>query len=155
PPSGGNPTMRTGNAVWITGVGTATPLGATFEESADGFLAGCCGIRPVTRLDVSQQPSRIAAGIDTLPAPPGWDEQAVAGLGWAEQLFVWCAVQALRDAGWWERRSEPRLGLVLGYGAEGLLGWEADWQKGGRVVLHPEQERASVLDVVRQHLELT
>ena len=43
-------------------------------------------------------------------------------------------MQALRDAGLWERRSDPRLGLVLGYGAENILTWQCDWEKGGRGV---------------------
>src|SRR5262249_23183224 len=106
PPRRGGAAMRTG-AVWITGVGTATPLGTTFDEWAGGLLEGRPGVRPVTRLDVSGPPCRIAADLETLPAPPGWADGDFAALGRATQLFVWCAAQALRDGGWWERRSDP------------------------------------------------
>ena len=34
------------DAVWITGVGTATPLGATYDRFADQLLAGHSGVRP-------------------------------------------------------------------------------------------------------------
>jgi len=64
-------------------------------------------------------------------------------------------VQALRDAGWWERRSEPRLGLVLGCGGETILSWEMDWQRGGRAVQFPEQENESLLRGVKRQLEMT
>jgi len=147
--------MRARDAVWITGVGTATPLGTTFATVADSFLEGRSGIRPVTRLDLAQSPCRIAGDIETLPAPPGWDEQEFAALDGPEQLFLWCVVQALRDAGWWERRSAPRLGLVLGYGAETLLSWEKDWQRGGRAVQFPEQEKESLLECVQRRVEMT
>ena len=147
--------MTRPNAVWITGVGTATPLGTSFAAVADAFLAGRSGVRPLPHPELAQHPCRIGGAIDTLPAPPGWEEQEFAALDRAEQLVLWCAVQALRDAGWWERRSEPRLGLVLGNGAETILAWELDWQRGGRTVEHPEQERGWLLERVKHRLGLT
>src|SRR5205823_6307856 len=119
-----------------------------------GFLEGRSGVRPLARLDLSQHPCRIAGDIETLPAPPGWDEQAFAALGRFEQLVLWCGVQALRDGGWWERRSEPRLGLVLGYGAETLLTWEMDWLV-DRSIQNPEREKECLLGSVKRRLEMT
>jgi 3-oxoacyl-[acyl-carrier-protein] synthase II len=147
--------MRGPNAVWITGVGTATPLGTNFAAVADAFLAGRSGVRVVTRLDLSQHPCRIAGDLDVLPPPPGWDEQEFAALDRPEQLILWCAVQALRDAGWWEDRSNPRLGLVLGYGAETILKWESDWHRGVRSVENPEQEGPAMLESIQRRLGLT
>src|SRR5436305_5758689 len=138
--------MTEDSAVWITGVGTANPLGVTFAATADGFLAGRSGVRPVTRFDASAHCCRIAADIEAPPAPDGCDEAEFAALWPAERFFLWSAVQALRDAGLWERRSDPRLGLVLGYGAENILTWQCDWEKGGRGVQHPEQEAPPALD---------
>ena len=143
------------NAVWITGVGTATPLGASFDAVADAFLAGRSGVRPVARLSLSQHPCRIAGDIESLPPPPGWGEEEFAVLDRAEQLVLWCAVQALRDSGWWEQRSAPRLGLVLGNGAETILNWELDWQRGGRTVEHPERQRESLLEGLKRRLGMT
>jgi 3-oxoacyl-[acyl-carrier-protein] synthase II len=146
--------MRAGDAVWITGVGTATPLGTTFAASADGFLEGRSGVRALTRPNLYEYPCRIAADIETLPAPPGWDEQAFAALDRFEQLVLWCGVQALRDSGWWERRSTPRLGVVLGYGAETLLTWELNWLV-DRSIQFPEREKESLLESVKRRLEMT
>jgi len=47
---------------------------------------------------------------------------------------LWCCDAALRDAGWWERRSEVRVGLVLGMGAEWLVRWEDDARHGGKII---------------------
>jgi 3-oxoacyl-[acyl-carrier-protein] synthase II len=146
--------MRRQESIWITGVGTANALGTSFAECADAFLAGRSGVRAVTRFDVSQHPSRVAAVVENVPVPPGWDANAFAALGRAEQLFLWCGVQALCDAGWWERRGEVRIGLVLGFGAESSLAWEADWST-SKSVMRPEHDRKPLLHTVRQQLGVT
>jgi 3-oxoacyl-[acyl-carrier-protein] synthase II len=147
--------MKPRDAVWITGVGTATPLGTSFPASAEGLLEGRSGVRLLTRLGPDSFPCRIAADLKALPVPVGCSEQEFAALDRQEQLVLWCAVEALHDAGWWERRGEPRLGLVLGAGAEALLRWERDWHGGGRIAAFPEQERESLLETVQRRLGMT
>src|SRR5262249_40102317 len=71
-----------------------------------------------------------------------------------EQLILWCATQALRDAGLWEQRAGARLGLVLGLGAEWLLTWEKDMHKGGRRVHDARGDVESHLAVKRRALGL-
>jgi 3-oxoacyl-[acyl-carrier-protein] synthase II len=66
-------------------------------------------------------------------SPEGEDEQAFEALQPLERLVRWCCAAALRDSGWWERRGDVRVGLVLGTGAEWLLNWEADAYAGGRL----------------------
>jgi 3-oxoacyl-[acyl-carrier-protein] synthase II len=146
--------MRRHEAVWITGVGTANPLGTTFEQCADAFLAGRSGVREVTSFDVSEHASRVASLLEHVPVPAGWDEGAFAALGRAEQLFLWCGVEALRDAGWWERRKEVRVGVVLGFGAECILAWQADWNT-TRSILHAECEPTPVVHTLCRQLGLT
>ena len=143
--------MSTREAVWITGVGTANPLGLSLAESADNFLAGKSGVRAVTHLDLSAHPSRIAGVVEAVPLPPGLDEAECNSLGRAERLFLWCAVQALRDAGLWEGRADLRLGLVLGHGAEWILSWEADWH-GVRSIEHPGREKEPLDAALRRCL---
>jgi 3-oxoacyl-[acyl-carrier-protein] synthase II len=46
--------------VVITGMGAMTPLALTLEETWEGLLAGRSGIGPITKLDASLFPSRIA-----------------------------------------------------------------------------------------------
>jgi 3-oxoacyl-[acyl-carrier-protein] synthase II len=139
-------------AVWITGVGAATPLGHTFDAVADAFLAGRSGVRAVTAFDVSQHPSQIAGLIDAIPCPPCLSPEEFAGLPRLEQLVTWCAASALRDAGWWDRRGDARIGMVLGMGAEWAVQWEAEGLKGGRRVSEPERDATCLLERTRCRL---
>ena len=147
--------MNKAPAVWITGVGAATPLGTTYRAFADNLLAGHSGIRALTAFDSSQHPCRIGGEIDPLPCPPDWDPVAFQKMSRQEQLTLWCCVGALRDAGWWERRGEVRIGLLVGIGAEWFVTWEADERKGGRRVHHPEQDQQSVTQWVSRALGLS
>ncbi len=52
----GESMVSRGSAVWITGVGAATPLGNTYAAIGDQFLAGRSCIRRVTGFDVSEHP---------------------------------------------------------------------------------------------------
>src|SRR5262249_24336930 len=127
-------------AVWITGVGTATPLGHTFDANADALLAGRSAVRPVAGFDVRDHPSQVAAQLDSIPCPAGDDPAGLAHLPRLERLVRWCCSAALRDSGWWQRRAELRVGLALGVGAEWLLLWEADAHAGGRAVWEPHAD---------------
>ncbi len=118
--------MTSSAAVWITGVGTCTPLGSTCEEFARCLLAGRPGIRRVSTFGVDDHPCQIAGQIDEVPCPPGSDEPEFRKAHRIEQLMRYCCTQALCDAGLWEARSSLRVGVVLGVGAEWLVQWEAD-----------------------------
>ena len=141
--------------VWITGVGTATPLGNSYAEVADRLLAGRSGVRQVRGFDVSEHPSQIAGQIDQVLCPPGFDANKFSSLDRLEQLCLWCCTAALRDAGWWQRRDQLRIGLVLGVGAELLLAWEADFLRGGTRLEKPEQDSEGLIHTLRRRLELS
>lgn len=126
--------MTHAGAVWITGVGTATPLGNDYDSVAAGLLAGKSGVSTVTGFDVADHPSQIAGQIGTIAIPPGHDPAEFNLLPPLERLVRWCCDAALRDSGWWDRRGEVRMGFVLGTGAEHLLNWEFDDQQGGSLV---------------------
>jgi len=141
-------------AVWITGVGAATPLGSTYQEIADNLLAGRSGVRSVTNFDVSTHPSRIAGEMDGVPCPEGYDPKQFALLPRLEQLTLWCCATALQDAGWYAQRSETRVGLVLGTGAEWFVLWEADAQLGGKRLYEPERDSTSLAARTCQRLQI-
>jgi 3-oxoacyl-[acyl-carrier-protein] synthase II len=142
------------SAVWITGVGAATPLGNSYREFADRLLAGHSGVTRVTRFDASEHPSQIAGQVAEVPCPPSLNPADAAGIYCTELLIRWCCEQALRDAGWWNNRKDVRVGLVMGCGAEWLLMWEADALSGGRRLFHPELDTESVLVRTRRNLGL-
>ncbi|HEY7330412.1 MAG TPA: beta-ketoacyl-[acyl-carrier-protein] synthase family protein [Gemmataceae bacterium] len=137
--------MNPGEAVWITGVGTATPLGHTYAAFANHLLAGRSCVARVGSFDVSEHPCQIAAQLSEVPCPPGTNPEEFIRLHRLEQLIRWCCAAALRDAGWWERRNEARIGVVLGMGAEWLEFWEADALAGGRRVSQPELDNESMI----------
>jgi 3-oxoacyl-[acyl-carrier-protein] synthase II len=143
------------NAVWITGVGTATPLGHTPATFADHLLAGRSGIDRVQGFDVSEHPCQVAGQLREIPCPSGIDPEEFGKLHRLEQLMRWCCTEALRDAGWWQRRSELRIGVVLGVGAEWLEFWETDAASGGRRVFQPERDSESMIARTRRALGLS
>jgi 3-oxoacyl-[acyl-carrier-protein] synthase II len=141
--------------IWITGVGAATPLGQAYDEIAHNLLAGRSGVRLVESFDISQHPSQIAGQIGPIRCPEGWDEESFANLHRQEQLILWCCTTALRDSGWWPERHRVRIGLVMGIGAEWLIVWEADAQRNGNRVYHPEQDSEAVVRTACRKLELS
>jgi 3-oxoacyl-[acyl-carrier-protein] synthase II len=147
--------MTASQAAWITGLGTANPLGSDYATVAANLLAGKSGVRTVTDLTLDQHPSRIAGQISGVPVPTGWDAAAFTRLDELHQLVLWCCAQALRDAGLWEKRSELRVGIALGLGAEWLRRWEMDHAQGGRMYLEPTPGEQALVQIVRQQLGLT
>jgi 3-oxoacyl-[acyl-carrier-protein] synthase II len=142
-------------AVWITGVGAVTPLGHIYEEIANGLLEGRSGVRRVSGFDVSQHPSQIAGQIGTIACPPGWDPATFEALFRLEQLTLWCCYEALRDAGWWERRGQLRIGLVLGLGAEWLTIWDSDAHRGGKRLFASQADAESLVASTQRRLQLS
>jgi 3-oxoacyl-[acyl-carrier-protein] synthase II len=147
--------VRRKDAVWITGVGAGTPLGNTYETVADNLLAGTCGVRKVEHFDVTKHVCKVYAPIADVPRPSAWEEGEFGHLEPYQELILWCAFQALNEAGLWEQRTKARVGLVLGLGAEWMRTWEVDRQGGGCRIFDPQQDHESLLAATRRHLSLT
>jgi 3-oxoacyl-[acyl-carrier-protein] synthase II len=125
--------------VWITGLGAATPLGSDYNTIAANLLGGVSGVRRITSFDVKDHPSQIAGLVEKIPCPDDFDSSWFTSLERTEQLVLWCAVQALRDAGHWHRRSSVRIGIVLGCAAEWPAVWEWDYIDRGERIFKPEK----------------
>lgn len=139
----------------ITGVGAATPLGHTYQTIAANLLAGKSGVRKVTSFPVDQHPSQIAGTVETIPCPVGLDPEAFQRLPSVDRLTLWCCASALQDAGWWDRRSEIRIGLVLGTAGEWTSIWEKDYlQEGGKRFYQPQEHLESSVQRTRKTLGL-
>jgi 3-oxoacyl-[acyl-carrier-protein] synthase II len=147
--------MKRTDAVWITGVGASTPLGNTFATTADNLLAGKSGARALTAFSVADHVSKIIAPVDPVPVPPGWDEKEFMTLDFYDRMIHWCATQALQDSGWWDRRTDIRIGLVLGLGAEWLRVWEMDFLAGGDRVHRPGAAEECQAESIRRKLGLS
>ncbi len=147
--------MPTRQPIWITGLGTANPLGNSYVATADNLLAGRSGVRAVAKFDVSRHRCKVMAPIADVPIPPGWEHDEFRRLHPFEQLLLWCCARALQDAGWWENRGDRRLGLILGLAAEWLMAWEDDNLRGGNRIQDPAQDKEAIIEVVRRRLGLT
>jgi 3-oxoacyl-[acyl-carrier-protein] synthase II len=147
--------MTQNAGIWITGIGTANPLGTSYEETARNLLAAKPGVHRIERFDVTRQHSKVGGLIPAIPVPPGDDEASFRQRDRMDQLVLWCAIAALRDAGLWGRQSEMRVGLVLGNGGEWLRLWEADWQVGGHRIQTPEADDRTTSQFLRRELGLS
>lgn len=147
--------MNPREPVWITGVGTGTPLGFTPAAFAEGLLAGRCTIDSVRAFDVSNHPCQVASLLPPVPCPPEQDPAAFAQLPPPEQLARWCVTQALQDAGLWERRRELRVALVLGLGADWLRYWEWDTDRGGSHMYRPAEPYHDLVQRTRLYFGLS
>lgn len=141
--------------VGITGIGAATPLGFTYASIAERLLAGVSGVKPVTRFPLRDHLAQIAATIDEVPCPDGWNQGDFRTLTPVDQVAAWCCVSALKDAGWWERRSDVRVGVVLGNAAEWQSFWENDCLQGGTAVFEPQSHLEPLTRRTARRLDLT
>jgi 3-oxoacyl-[acyl-carrier-protein] synthase II len=141
--------------VCITGIGAATPLGNSYATIAANLLSGKSGVRKVTEFAVHDHPSQVAAALAPVPCPDSFSERDFGSLTKIEQLILWCAVEALRDADWWEGRADVRVGIVLGTATEWLTTWEADFAAGGNAICRPQGHLESVVHRTRRLLGLS
>ena len=147
----GTPGRSDRDPVVITGIGSVSPLGSSFAEIATGLLAGRSGIREVEPGEFAREQRQFAAPVTDIPPPPvevcGLDAAGFAALDRLEQLCLAPLAAAAADAGLVPAAaggSGPRIGLVLGLGAEHLKRWEADFLGGGDRVFQPCRQRPLV-----------
>jgi 3-oxoacyl-[acyl-carrier-protein] synthase II len=143
------------DAVWITGLGIATPLGDTLETFAANLLAG----RSATRKVLDKQGSRlvefVGAAVDAVAVPQGFDPAAFGRLSKLQQMAIGCSAAALTDAGLLDDSDQLSVGIVLGQGGEWYRRWQEDAAAGGRQIFDPAADRQALVGCVQEHLGLT
>ena len=154
--------LRPRGPVAITGVAAVSPLGGTFAEIAANLLDGRSGVRAIDAA-ATGGPTAFAATVDHIPPPPAGSCLLVADaferLDRFERMTLAPAAAALADAGvrtgaGGRGPDAPRIGLVVGSGAEHLRRWEIDFAAGGTQVLAPRRE-PSLAGRMRSWLGLT
>jgi 3-oxoacyl-[acyl-carrier-protein] synthase II len=123
--------MNSMRRVVVTGLGMVSPLGCGVEITWDRLISGQSGAGPVTRVDASDLPARVACevkrgdGSDGTFDPDAWmdpkdqrrvDDFIVFGMS--------AATQALRDSGWKPSTYEEQIttGVLIGSGIGGIGG---------------------------------
>jgi 3-oxoacyl-[acyl-carrier-protein] synthase II len=146
--------MKRSDPIWITGMGTANPLGLDGPATIAHLLGGKSGIRLVTELDLSNHRCRLAGVLSApLPVPHGLTADEFDRLDEQEQLLLHCCVQALHESGCGVGGGS-RIGLVVGLGSEWMGAWEKRWRMGGGAALGPEHDPGPVVQRTRSRLGL-
>ncbi|MBW8883248.1 MAG: beta-ketoacyl-[acyl-carrier-protein] synthase family protein, partial [Planctomycetia bacterium] len=140
--------------VVITGVGAATALGHDFTTFAANLLAGRSAAGAVTDAQAGVEIRLPFCAADDPPAPPDWDAQTFQSMPRSERFVLWCAANALSDAGYTAARPEVRIGLVLGSGGELLRRWEGNWSAGGREVYEGRTDSPTLAESAARRLKL-
>jgi 3-oxoacyl-[acyl-carrier-protein] synthase II len=108
-----------GRRVVVTGLGPVTPAGVGAKAFHAGQLEGHSAVRPISRFDASELPSRIAAEVD-LPAELRLPRRDLLSTDRVTQLAAAAAELALEDAQLdMEATDRDRIGVVVGTGCGG------------------------------------
>jgi len=111
--------------VVVTGLGAITPLGCSVQAFWDGLVAGRSGVRPVTKFDASEYPSRIAADVAEFDPAAFLDPRESRRMDKFVQYGAAAAKMAVEDSGLevTEANAE-RVGVIVGSGIGGIATWE-------------------------------
>jgi 3-oxoacyl-[acyl-carrier-protein] synthase II len=115
--------------VVVTGLGTVNPVAADVPATWEGVLAGRSGIGPVTMIDASDLPSRIAGEVTDFDIEAHIPRRQARRMDRYGQLFWVAAAEALGDAGIAYEDGDPeayRTGVVVGTGIGGVTTFEEE-----------------------------
>ncbi|MEB2345612.1 MAG: beta-ketoacyl-ACP synthase II [Deltaproteobacteria bacterium] len=107
--------------VVVTGVGCVSPLGRDAASTWAAAAAGVSGVRPLTRFDTSDLPTRFAAECAPDLAPCGLATKEVRRLDRSARLVLVAAEEAIADAGLETNPDRDRTGVVIGTAIGGIV----------------------------------
>jgi len=125
--------------VVITGLGAITPIGNTVDEFWNSLCNGQSGVGRITKFDVSELPTQIAACVKDFDPVNYMDKKEAKRMDRYTQFAVAAANMAIKDAELnLDKIDKERFGIVLGTGIGGIETLEEQFgvmmQKGpGRV----------------------
>lgn len=109
------------NRVVITGMGVVHSLGCDVETFWDAIKAGKSGIGTVTRFDVTEYPTKVAAEIRDFDASAYIDKKESRRMDRFVQYAIVAASQAVTQSGIDFSTMDPyRAGVVIGSGIGGI-----------------------------------
>ncbi len=107
--------------VVVTGMGLVTPIGIGVEENWKALMEGRSGIGPVTRFDVSDFPTRIAAEVRGFNPEDFIEKKEIKKMDLFIQYAMAAAKMAMEDSGLpITPENEDRVGVIVGVGIGGL-----------------------------------
>ena len=109
----------------ITGMGVISPVGNSLEEFWRNLTAGNSGIDFVTRFDVSDLPTRVAAEVKDFEPSEWIDKKEARRMDRFVQFALAAAKMAIADAGLdMEQVDKERAAAVVGCGIGGVVTFE-------------------------------
>ncbi len=114
----------------VTGIGVICPLGNSINELWDALLAGKSGVGPLTRFDVSEYPTRIAAEVKDFKPEEYIDRKQLRRMDLSEQYAIVASSLAIADSGIdLEGVDKDRAGVVIGSGIGGISTFENQYER--------------------------
>ena len=103
--------------VVITGMGAVTPLGNNVPSFWQGLKNGTNGIGPITKIDVSESPIKLAGEVRGFDARDYMDFKSAKRMELFSQYAVAATREAFQDSGLDLSREDPyRMGVIVGCG---------------------------------------
>lgn len=111
--------------VVITGMGTISPLGLNLKETWDALLAGKSGVGRITRFDVTQYDTKIAAEVKGFDPLSYMDRKTAQRMDRFTQFAIAAADMAVKDTGLnLDKLDCDRVGVIFGSGIGGMETYE-------------------------------
>ncbi|MFW6252654.1 MAG: beta-ketoacyl-ACP synthase II [bacterium] len=114
--------------VFVTGMGAITPVGNSVSEMWKSLREGRTGIGPLTRFEVDEYATKIAAEVKNFNPADFMDKRDARKMDAFSQYSVAAAAQAMEDAGLKKGDFDPyRAGIMLGVGIGGFETLESSY----------------------------
>ncbi|WP_017726910.1 beta-ketoacyl-ACP synthase II [Halalkalibacterium ligniniphilum] len=115
--------------VVVTGIGAVTPLGSSVAKTWERAIAGESGVGPLTRLDASQFPMKVAAEVTDFDPEAFMDKKDARKMDRFTQFAVAAALMALEDAKFEiTEENATRVGVWIGSGIGGMETYEQQFR---------------------------
>lgn len=115
--------------VVVTGLGCVTPVGKNVPETWDAVINGRSGVDRVSKFDVTDYPTKIAAEIKNFDPSPFLEKKEMRRMDISEQYAIVSSQQALDESGLdLEKVDRDRCGVVVGSGIGGITTFELQHQ---------------------------
>ena len=116
--------------VVITGIGAVTPVGNNVKDSWDKLVAGQHGIAPITGIDVSDIPVKVAGQVKDFDPLQYFEKKELRRNDPYTRFAVAAAEEALADSKTkFEDLDAFRVGVIFGSGIGGFQSIETEYEK--------------------------
>ena len=106
--------------VVVTGIGVASPVGNTLEETWNNLVNGVCGIAPITLFDTTDYKAKVAGEVKNFEPRDYMTKQEILRSDRFTQLAVAAAAQAVEESGVIGTVDPARIGVYFGSGIGGI-----------------------------------